>query len=140
MSIEIKVAYDETEPFHVGRLREADNYVRRNHPDWEGDLKEHNGITVYSKAKWYRNRHLREKVMAVFCFEGKDWNLYVNLECEGGKVLLTLNGFAWGYGGEGPNGLACVLADIFPEKFADQRAALEEVARHRMSESWNIRR
>jgi hypothetical protein len=128
------------EPFHIQRLQEADRYVRQNHPDWDGDETETVGITAYSKAKWYRNRGMRSQVNAVLCYENKEGNCCVELLDEKGKLLLTLAGMSWGYGGEGPNGLACVLADIFPEKFPNQRTALEEVARHPMNETWTVRR
>jgi hypothetical protein len=51
-----------------------------------------------------------------------------------GKVLARFYGFAWGYGGEGPTGLAAMLADL--GLFRDMDEAVDYVIRLPQDEPW----
>lgn len=117
----------------LSRLYEADRYVRRQSPDWSGDNRDHDGITAYSMAEWFRRRGgglppsegegprplLDPRAAAGFFEEGGEQRVIITAS-EGD---ITFTGLSWGYGGEGPNGLAAVLADagFFPN-LAEARA------------------
>jgi len=130
---------------HVRRpladLYEADRFCRRNDPAWTGiDHDGHRGITLYSQAMWYRTRAGFGPIVraaGAFTGDGSDAGPTVVLENAGG-AKLTLHGFAWGYGGEGPNGLADVLSDVFPGKFPRKDDALAVVAAFDFNGSWEI--
>lgn len=97
----------------LAHLYEADLWVRRNDPGWKGSDMDHPGITVYSQAYWFRERgRLRGEVVSVLGSIGPQQEPIVALFGEHRNMLLKLRGFAWGYGGEGPTGLADVLCDI----------------------------
>ncbi len=118
------------------KLAEADKHVRSQSPDWSGNNADHDGITVYSMAEWFRRRPMQ--LSRAWGRIGSDGEPRVTLIDAGGCDSIIFTGFAWGYGGEGPNGLACVLADagFFP--------TLDEarvwVARQAFSGSWELRR
>lgn len=125
----------------LAKLYEAERWVRVNDRDWSGDDADHPGITLYSLAKWYRQRgFLRDAVARAVCQPDDCVAGAVVLEDRLGRELSRLHGFAWGYGGEGPNGLAAVLADVFFDRFRDPQDAMREVTRHPMSEGWEIAR
>lgn len=125
-------------PLALCRLIEADEYVRRQDSQWDENdsAQEHPGVTVYSLAKWYRKRnafglvHILQGVIDDFGV-AEVW-LFSNQ----GK-FLHLRGFAWGYGGEGPSGLAVVMTDI--GTFPSTERALQWVARQPQNKNWVLR-
>ncbi len=48
------------------------------------------------------------------------------------------HGLAWGYGGEGPHGLAQILADAMPSQFPTFDHARRFVGRLRNGHAWNL--
>lgn len=127
----------------VARLYEADRWVRANAPDWSGDSRERPGITLFSQAEWWRRRRdLRDRVDVIQATIEPDQGQTVTLlerRIPGGPMpLLTFSGFSWGYGGEGPNGLAQVVRDILPERFPTLEDALRYVASADQTEGWEL--
>lgn len=122
----------------VMKLRDADRWVRANEPDWDGDDASHPGITVFSKAKWWRMRGTFGPVRMARSrpYEDDVWGA-VELVGDGGKTVKFL-GFAWGYPGEGPTGLAAVLADAMPERFPTFQAARQFVCGLPQHDAWSL--
>jgi len=122
----------------VMKLRDADKWVRGNQPDWDGDDASRPGITVFSKAKWWRLREAFGPVRMARSrpYEDDVWGA-VELVGENGKTVKFL-GFAWGYLGEGPTGLAAVLADAMPGRFPTFQVAREWVARLPQHDAWSL--
>lgn len=97
------------------RLWEADQQVRRTAPAWGGDNGDHPGITAFSQADYFRRRaDLRQTQIAVGLL--RQGEPVVLLDTLPPGLVAAFTGFAWGYGGEGPNGLADLLTDagFFP--------------------------
>ncbi len=100
----------------------------------------HPGITDFSLAAYYRRRpHLRGRVAAARgrpqeegCFG------IVELLDHAGHPLAVYRGFAWGYGGEGPSGLAALLADALPAAFPSYEEAFRFVSSLPQEEPWTI--
>ena len=116
--------------YAVAKLYEADRYICANSPDWLGDDADARGVTLYSLAKWWRQRSFLGAAVkaaqgelrpmdddSVLPGDRTPTEAVVELLDAQGKVLTTFHGFAWGYGGEGPTGLAAVLADALPQRF-----------------------
>jgi hypothetical protein len=103
--------------YALSRLYEADQFVLRNDPDWDGDDASRSGVTIYSLAKWFRQREeLGPKVHRAHT-RREDEELVVALEDDRGQELVVFRGLSWGYGGEGPRGLATILADVLSKQF-----------------------
>lgn len=124
------------------RLAEADRWVRANRPEWSGDNRDHNRVTMYSMAEWFRRRG-DAPTMA------RAWGGIVAAEAvvllfsqpdDGRPPWITFTGLSWGYGGEGPNGLAAVLADAFPDDFPVFDEAMAFVSRQTFGDSWTLKR
>lgn len=129
--------------FALSRLQEADRWVRAHSPEWEGDNRDRPGITLYSTAEWCRRR-LSEPPMRRaygYLYSGEphvELHGYGNVDGDHRVAELLFTGFAWGYGGEGPNGLAAVLADAFPRNFETFDDALRWVAHQPFKGSWTL--
>ncbi len=128
------------------RLYEAQRRVWAQHPEWAGDDKERPGCTDFSMAKYYRLRDgLHHGVVGV---EGKpagetgaaEVTLLIRIGPMRGLKTVTFHGFAWGYGGEGPRGLACVLADAMPQRFESVDAARRFLAGLDIGQPWKLGR
>lgn len=117
----------------VLKLAYAYNWVTRNHPDWDGDDADHPGVTMYSQAKWWRQRDTFGKVVQACGFADG----CVTLMNELGFSAVFL-GFAWGYNGEGPNGLATVLIDA--GFFKNRQGAMEFVTHRPQEGDWVLTR
>lgn len=141
--------------FALRRLYEADRWVSSNQPDWDGDNASHPGVTLFSTAHWYRKRkEWGPRVASVtggFLRTPDPDGFYATMEMgspfthavqlldENDVVLITFWGFAWGFGGEGPNGLAAVLADALPSRFETFEAAMQFVSSRAQNEKWEAR-
>ncbi len=108
-------------------------------PQWSGaDDSIHPGITMFSLAAYYRRRpYLRGRAAAARgrpreegCFG------VVELLDQAGRPLAVYRGFAWGYGGEGPSGLAALLADALPDLFPSYEEAFAFVHSLPQEEPW----
>lgn len=116
----------------LARLYEADKWVRANEPDWNGD--DSGGVTILSKAKWYRNRSLRDSLT-----QARGVGDFVLLHGSGKEdASIIFGGFSWGYAGEGPNGLVDVLVDA--GFFRDRSEGLEWVVRLNPKHSWRLKK
>jgi hypothetical protein len=119
-------------------LYEADRWVRLNEPGWDGTTR--SGITLFSKAAWFRKRELRNLIWkATGEVAGRDEHivrLFFAIPSSDVPTVLTFDGFSWGYAGEGPNGLASVLVDC--GFFNNHEEAITYVARKRSGEGWRL--
>lgn len=72
-------------------------------------IQEPSGVTEESRR--YVEKHLPEigDVLAVVCFQDKDRGCTTLMIGTRGNIWV--DGFAWGYGGEGPRGLLWLLKD-----------------------------
>ncbi len=122
-----------------GVLNVGDRRATAADPQWAGDDDSpHSGITDFSLAAYYRRRpRLRGRVAGARgrprergCFG------VVELLDEAGRPLAVYRGFAWGYRGEGPSGLAALLADALPVLFPSYEAALAFVSSLPQEEPW----
>lgn len=128
------------------RLAEAEKHVRGQEPNWSGDNRDHDGITVYSMAEWFRRRgDLLDVRAAAGFFEDDEARVILTGRSRATVAAgrrdygdVTFTGFAWGYGGEGPNGLAAVLADA--GFFASLDEALGWIARQDFGQPWELSR
>lgn len=128
--------------FALMRLHSADVWTRGNKPDWQGDDGEHPGVTVFSKAMWFRVRQsglpasaggiVKAEALAEAELAG-----LVRLTARNGLQWL-FHGFAWGYLGEGPSGLACVLADAMPQRFPTMADARLFVSTQSFGQPWAV--
>jgi hypothetical protein len=128
--------------FALMRLWSADAWTRANKPDWQGDDAEHPGVTVFSKAMWFRVRQsgLPTSAGGIVKAEGlsdPDLAGVVRLTARNGLQWL-FHGFAWSYGGEGPSGLACVLVDAMPQRFPTMADARLFVMSQPFGEPWVV--
>lgn len=118
----------------LSHLYEADKFVRAHEPNWSGDNATHKGITMYSQADWFRKRKsiaLQDSKRA----EGRVYNHEHVVYLVAGMTVVFY-GLSWGYGGEGPNGLADVLADA--GFFETQQDALRWVGRLPQDQGWEL--
>jgi hypothetical protein len=123
----------------LAQIYTAHRLARAIAPEWTGaDDSLRPGITIFSLAAYYRRRpYLRRKAARARGRPG-------GTECFGvvelldreGRTLAAYHGFAWGYGGEGPSGLAALLADVFPEAFPSLEEALRFVISLPQEETW----
>jgi hypothetical protein len=128
--------------FALMRLWSADAWTRANKPDWQGDDAEHPGVTVFSKARWFRVRQsgLPASAGGIVKAEGlvdPDLAGLVRLTARNGLQWL-FHGFAWGYSGEGPSGLACVLADAMAQRFPTMADARLFVSSQPFERPWVV--
>jgi len=129
-----------TVSFALMRLAEADSWVRASAPEWDGDNHSHDGVTMFSMAEWFRRRRGFE-AQAV---EAGDLNGDYVVRLGGNEgflkrpAVIEFTGFSWGYGGEGPTGLAAMLADAFPHDFASFDVALAFVNRQPFGSTWRF--
>lgn len=110
-------------------LAQARSYVqgressRGGSPWWPGERLNHDaqyaGVTNYSLALWAaRRQQLLGQVDRLECRFTADKEQVVRaMPAQGEVALLAFYGFAWGYGGEGPHGLAIVVQDLWPGLF-----------------------
>ncbi len=112
----------------LSRLYDADQYVRGHSPDWSGRNEDHDGVTAYSLAEWFRRSWggsgetelLDPRAAAGFFADDTGDEQRVIVTASEGEIIFY--GFSWGYGGEGPSGLAAVLADAgFFDTLAEAR-------------------
>lgn len=104
------------------KLYEAEHYVRRHEDNWDGNDASRPGVTMYSLAMWYRQRETREPLTAQGIIDDYSGHLVMLKDPKHADAPLVLHGVSWGYGGEGPTGLAAVLADTgFFRSFEDAR-------------------
>lgn len=127
-------------PRALAHLYEAHRLARAIAPEWRSsDDSARPGVTVYSLAAYYRRRrHLQGKVERARgrpAGAGEACGVVELLDGEG-NVLARYHGLAWGYLGEGPAGLAAVLADLFPAAFPTYEAARRLVASLPQGEPW----
>lgn len=98
-------------------IYEGYKQIIRHEPEWKGD--EPGGVTCYSLAKYFRNRQLLQdktvRIVGRVDVQEFSSNLVEFFDSQG-NLLEHFTGFSWGYGGEGPNGLRCVLSDVWPNK------------------------
>src|SRR3990167_6530306 len=135
-----------TVTYSLMRLTEADRWVRTNFPEWDGDNRSHNGVTLFSMAEWFRRR----RGFAAETVEAGLIDDDVVLRVGGADVIkpgdtvlhrrvIEFTGFAWGYGGEGPHGLAALLADAFSDDFPTFDLAFAFVVRQPFGAGWMFR-
>ncbi len=127
-------------PRALAHLYEAHRLARAIAPEWRGsDDSRRPGATVYSLAAYYRRRrHLRGKAARARgrpAGAGEAYGVVELLDGEG-NVLARYHGLAWGYLGEGPAGLAAILADLFPAAFPTYEAARRLIASLPQGEPW----
>lgn len=98
------------------------------------------GCTQDSLARYFRERdYLRRNTQTVRARRHPDVFGRVELVDPGARVLIALLGLAWGYGGEGPNGLADIIADLgFFD--SDRFKAISYVADQPQNEGWTLSR
>jgi len=135
-----------TVSYSLMRLTEADRWVRANAPEWDGCNESHNGVTLFSMAEWFRRR----RGFAAETVEAGLIDDDVVLRVGGADVIkpgdtvlhrrvIEFTGFAWGYGGEGPHGLAALLADAFSDDFPTFDLAFAFVVRQPFGAGWMFR-
>lgn len=112
-----------------GRVREAAKRMKQTDPDFREETPDQYGTTDYSLAAYFWHRGLygrdgeapnvrlvrgRPAVGSVAAGHEVDVFFVTPREGVGPEVYAkkTYRGFCWGYGGEGPSGLAAVLADL----------------------------
>lgn len=129
--------------YMTDRARNADcgkqAYIRRSdRPGILHAVQTHSGTTRYALRAYLALRdHLRVPGVEVWGGSGGDTSTHEVGTRVPGVALLTLDGVAWGYGGEGPNGLAAILADLgFFD--GDKGAALRWVAAQDQARGWQI--
>jgi len=97
------------------RLVEAYQQLGRVDRNWSGDDAERPGVTRYSLAMWARRREqLRHLVWGARgrpALGNPRFTHVVELIDAEGRRLVSFHGFNWGYGGEGADGLAVIMAD-----------------------------
>lgn len=98
----------------VSELHQAYLHAERHDPEWNGDDASRRGFTRYTLAMWYRSDF---PWAAVDRFEGAyeaqngGWFVAYAVLCNG--LRIGLHGVSWGFRGEGPRGLAAVIAASF---------------------------
>jgi|GEM_PF-2323724 len=123
------------------RIYSAHRLARVLAPDWRSaDDRQRPGVTTFSLAAYYRRRRfLRGKVVAARGRPGHDEAFgIVELVDKDGRPLIALHGLAWGYAGEGPAGLANVLADALPHLFPTTGDARRFVLSLPQDEPWRV--
>lgn len=114
------------------RLKDADKYFSLNHPEIKGDIPEdHTYSTQESLAAWYRMRGHTTAREVFGTISGND-DYIVGIRTNRGTYRFR--GLSWGYGGEGPHGLATILADI--GSFDSEEAAIDWVMRQPQGKGW----
>lgn len=119
----------------------AHRLARALAPEWRGaDDQQRPGVTIFSLAAYYRRRRfLRGKVVSARGRPGHEEAFGVVELVDGdGRPLTALRGLAWGYGGEGPSGLAAILADALPGLFPTMEDARRFVMALPQDEPWAI--
>lgn len=101
----------------------------------------HHGITDYALLAYLQKREaLRDPEPAVTAVKvtvdpAFEWENGILIQNSVDQLVLT--GVSWGYGGEGPNGLATILHDL--GKFPDHESALKAIAAIPMHEvGWSF--
>lgn len=123
----------------LAQVYTAHRLARAIAPEWNStDDSLRPGITIFSLAAYYRRRpYLRGKAArARGRPQGTECFGVVELLDREGRPLAAYRGFAWGYGGEGPSGLAALLADAFPGAFPSLDDALRFVISLPQEEPW----
>jgi len=120
------------------RLAEADRWVRTNCPEWDGDNRSHNGVTLFSTAEWFRRRCDFQALVMEAPVQGGECVLRLYGSEGKRKAVIDFTGFGYGYGGEGPHGLAAVMADAFPEDFPTFELAMAFVQRQPFGSAWTF--
>jgi len=130
-----------TVSYSLMRLTEADRWVRANAPEWDGCNESHNGVTLFSMAEWFRRRRgfAADSVEACLIDGQAVLRLAGNEGFLKRPMVIDFTGFAWGYGGEGPGGLAALLADAFPDDFPTFELAMLFVQRQPFGTGWAFR-
>jgi hypothetical protein len=102
------------------------------------------GITMYALADYYQQRdNLRGKVAYVECKPNSPISQNgIPFECHAvfmmnanGQPLYSFWGYSWGFGGEGPTGLAAMLSDLFDTDFDEMR---QVVGSHDIESAWRM--
>jgi hypothetical protein len=59
-------------------------------------------------------KEMGKPALVVLTKDGYEWNTtaYWGDSCKVPRFSFRFNGFSWGYGGEGPNGLLCYLREL----------------------------
>ncbi len=123
------------------RIYSAERLARVLAPEWRGtDDRQRPGVTTFSLAAYYRRRRfLRGRVVAARGRPGHDEAFgIVELLDKDGRPLIALHGLAWGYVGEGPAGLANVLADALPHLFPTSDDARRFVLSLPQDKLWRV--
>lgn len=124
----------------LARIYKGYKQVTDNNPTWDKTT-EPGGVTAYSLALYFLHRiELQYECVHIVGSTEKPefYSNIVEFLDQSGKILLHLTGFAWGYTGEGPNGLAAVLRDVWPdESLAGKRAVPHNTP---MEQGWDIRK
>ena len=93
--------------FELMKIYEANRFVHAQDPLWDGDDASREGVSMYSLAMWYRSKESFGPIVEAQSDGGDGPVLIMNRYAD----TMTLHGVSWGYGGEGPQALAAILAD-----------------------------
>jgi len=130
-------------------LAMADEAATQRFTDWDGDDDSRPGIPLFSCAKWFRSREdfkgrVRfarglplEPDSRLADAAGPYW--LVQLLDADQQELIRFHGVAWGYIGEGPRMLACILSDALPGTFQSFDAAAVWVQSIPKGQAWEDR-